>query len=317
MPEHARCSPGGNAAISETNTSRTSTAPTTKKICNLKEEKTSNTVSIGRLDGGTTESHGETGRQHLHLQLRSGQLRNGKRVGAHGSLHLLRNGGDFGFLERIPENRRGVETRHPPKITHLCSTVCSQARNAHHALGSSHTDCSVIFCAPEKNLSYGVAHVSPLLFSHLPFTTSTSSSSFTLPSATTQEHAAQSVPQDQLQEHPVHHAHLQALPADKLRHQDSLWRENLQSGGNPRTITSTRSAQRSEASLLTWTSTVTCWRSGRLPRQRRAGGQFIVLDGAVLESSGMPRGPRRCSGRGQFVKRALVVLFLLLLAFHS
>ena len=61
-----------------------------------------------------------------------------------------------------------------------------------------------------------VLHMShPLLFSHLPFTTSTSSSSsFTLPSTTTQEH----------EEHPVHHAHLQALPVDKLRHQESLWR---------------------------------------------------------------------------------------------
>ena len=60
---------------------------------------------------------------------------------------------------------------------------------------------------------------------HLPFTTSTSSSSFTPPS-TAQEHAA-------LREHPVHHAHLQAPSVDKLRHQESLWREDLQSGGNP------------------------------------------------------------------------------------
>ena len=65
-------------------------------------------MSIEKLDGGTTESHGEARRQHLHLQLRSGQLHNGKRVGAHGSLHHLRNGGDFGFLERIPENRPEV-----------------------------------------------------------------------------------------------------------------------------------------------------------------------------------------------------------------
>ena len=67
-------------------------------------------MSIARLDGGFTENHGETRRQHLHLhlQLRSGRLRNGKRVRAHGSLHHLRNGGDFGFLERIPENRREV-----------------------------------------------------------------------------------------------------------------------------------------------------------------------------------------------------------------
>ena len=79
---------------------------------------------------------------------------------------------------------------------------------------------------------------------HLPFTTSTSSSSFTLPSTTTPEHAAQSGQHDPLREHPVHHAHLQALPVDKLRHQESLWRENLQSGGNPRTTTPTEGTVR-------------------------------------------------------------------------
>ena len=40
-------------------------------------------------------------------------------------------------------------------------------------------------------------------------------------------------------EHSVHPAHLQAPSVDKLRHQESLWRENLQSGGNPRTATPT------------------------------------------------------------------------------
>ena len=101
------------------------------KISYSKEEKTSITMSIAKLDGGTTESHWETRRQHLHLQLHSGQLHNGKRVGAHGSLHHLRNGGDFGFLKRIPENRRGVVDKTPTHNTHLCSTACSQARNAH------------------------------------------------------------------------------------------------------------------------------------------------------------------------------------------
>ena len=79
----------------------------------------------------------------------------------------------------------------------------------------------------------------PLLFSHLPFTTSTSFSSFTLPSTTTQEHALQSGQHDPLQEQPAHHKHLQALPVAKQRHQESLWRENMQSGGNPRTTTPT------------------------------------------------------------------------------
>ena len=99
-------------------------------------------MSIGKLDGGTAESHRETRRQRLHLQLRSGKTHSGTRVGAHGNLHHLRNGGDFGFLERIPA--RDVD-RTPAHTTHLCSTVCSQAWNASHALGPSHTDCSVIF----------------------------------------------------------------------------------------------------------------------------------------------------------------------------
>ena len=43
--------------------------------------------------------------------------------------------------------------------------------------------------------------------------------------------------QEQLRECPVHHAHLQAPSVHKLRHQESLWRENLQSGGNPRATT--------------------------------------------------------------------------------
>ena len=55
----------------------------------------------------------------------------------------------------------------------------------------------------------------PLLLSHLPFTTSTSSSSFTLPSTTTPEQAAQSGQHDLLQEYPVHHQPLQEHPGRK------------------------------------------------------------------------------------------------------
>ena len=65
----------------------------------------------------------------------------------------------------------------------------------------------------------------PRLFSHAPSAMSTSSSSPTYP--TTQR------------EHSVHPAHLQAPSVDKLRHQESLWREDLQSGGSPRMTTST------------------------------------------------------------------------------
>ena len=61
-------------------------------------------MSVAKLDGGIMESQGETRRQHLHLQLRSGKVTNGDQIGAHGILHHLKNGGDFGFLEGIPEN---------------------------------------------------------------------------------------------------------------------------------------------------------------------------------------------------------------------
>ena len=71
-------------------------------------------------------------------------------------------------------------------------------------------------CAPEKKLSSGPHMSHPLLLCHLPFTTSTSSSSFTLPSTTTLEHALHSGQHDLLQEHPVHHQPLQDLPVDKI-----------------------------------------------------------------------------------------------------
>ena len=79
-----------------------------------------------------------------------------------------------------------------------------------------------------------------LLVSHLPFTTSTFSPSFTLPCTTTPEHAVQLGQHELLQEHPVHHQHLQARPVEKHRYQEEpLWRENLQSDGNLRTNIST------------------------------------------------------------------------------
>ena len=83
-------------------------------------------MSIARLDGGITESHGETRLQHLHLhlQLRSGRLHNDKRVGAHGSLHHLTNGGDFGFLERIPENRRHHQLLHESRSKNIAIKKC-------------------------------------------------------------------------------------------------------------------------------------------------------------------------------------------------
>ena len=119
------------------------------------------TVSIGKLAGGTAESHGETRWQRLHLQLRSGQLHNGKRVGTHGNLHHLRNGGDFGFLDGIPENRREGVDRTPTHNTHLYNLFISAERTPRAWLKSSRI--AFHLCAPEKNLSPGVAHVSPFV----------------------------------------------------------------------------------------------------------------------------------------------------------
>ena len=84
------------------------------------------------------------------------------------ALHHQRNGGDFGFLEGIPENRLVCVDRTPAHSTHLRSTVCSQARNAHHALGSRPTrlqNCIVIFVRLKRVHSSGLFHVSSLVVS--------------------------------------------------------------------------------------------------------------------------------------------------------
>ena len=85
--------------------------------------------------------------------------------------------------------------------------------------------CIVIFVHQKKccHLVCQMSH--PWLFSHALSSMSTSSSSSTYP--TTQR------------EHSVHPAHLQAHSVDNLRHQEPLRREDLQSGGNPRTATPT------------------------------------------------------------------------------
>ena len=123
-----------------------------------------------------------------------------------------------------------IVDRTPTHKTHLCSTVWWQ--RAPHTqcawLGSSARPSVICkhLCAQKNQFSHLVCHMShPWLFSHEPSSMSTSSSSPIYP--TTQR------------EHSVHPAHLQAHSVDKLLHQESLWREDQQSGGNPRTTTST------------------------------------------------------------------------------
>ena len=96
-------------------------------------------------------------------------------------------------------------------------------------------------CAPEKNLSSGSHMSHHLLLSQLPCTTSTASSSFTLPSTTTPEHALQARQHNLLQEHPVHHQPHPERPVEKQPHQEPMCRGNQQSGGKPRNTFSTSS----------------------------------------------------------------------------
>ena len=121
----------------------------------------------------------------------------------------------------------GVD-RTPTHKTPLCSTVCSKARNASHVLGSRLKTCITSF-GRLRRVCHLVRTCLILCWSllHPPFPKSTSSSLSTL---STTIGTTRPSPRT-----PVHHQ----PPVDKQRHQESLWRENLQSGGNPRTTTPT------------------------------------------------------------------------------
>ena len=131
--------------------------------------------------------------------------------------HLIH--GDFGSLEGIPEHRPGGADRT------LTGQICAVqfVHEAHRTINAHGSRIALSsLCLKRSHLVCHMPH--PWLFSRAPSSMSTSSSS---PSYTTQR------------EHSVHPAHLQAPSVDKLRHQESLWREDLQSGGNPRTTTPT------------------------------------------------------------------------------
>ena len=110
-----------------------------------------------------------------------------------------------------------------PLTRHICVVQFVHARTAQ--LMRLDPELHVIFARQKESRHLVCCMSHPWLFSRsLSFmSTSSSSSSPTYP--TTHE------------EHSVHPAHLQALSVDKLWHQESLWREDLQSGGNPRTPT--------------------------------------------------------------------------------
>ena len=132
------------------------------------------------------------------------KLHCGRRVGAHGIPHQLTNDGDFGFLSENPENRRGVcrQVSHS-QYTSVQYSLFTSTERPHIALGLRIALSSWCSWKESSHLVFSMSH--PWL-SHLLLTTSTSTSSFALPSMT-HKHAAPSVQPEQLREHPVHHAH--------------------------------------------------------------------------------------------------------------
>ena len=95
-------------------------------------------------------------------------------------------------------------------------------------------------CAPEKGLSSGPHMSHPLLLlsylphhEHIIFLIQSSFYHHTRTRTTIWTTRS-------TQEYPVHHQPLQEHRVDKLRYQESLWRENQQRGGNPRKTFSTR-----------------------------------------------------------------------------
>ena len=126
----------------------------------------------------------KTGWRHCtepHLQLHSGQLRNGKRVGAHGSLHHLRNGCDFGFLGNNSRKSTGCRQDTHSQDTFVQYSLFTSAERTLNALGLAQAQLQARFASifvPENKFCHLVCHMShPWLLSHTPFSMSTSSSS--------------------------------------------------------------------------------------------------------------------------------------------
>ena len=184
------------------------------KIDNSKEEKTSIVVSIGKLDGviaeprwnpstASSSSTSLTTANELEFMV----------------LHIIWEKVVISVSWKEFQKIDGDVVRTPTHKTHLCSTVWSQRGNAHSMRLAQDQAWFANSFVHRIKLSHLVCHMSrPWLFSHALSSMNTSSSSSTYP--TTQR------------EHSVHHAHLQDHVVDKLRHQESLWREDLQRRGN-------------------------------------------------------------------------------------
>ena len=191
-------------------------------------------MSIEKLDRGTTESHWETRRQRLHLQLRSGQ-----NFTVADELELMVFHINWQTMvisvscKKIQKIDGVCADRSATHNTHLCSTVCSQARNAHTSRLAQESHCHL--GAPEKNL---VIWCFPCLIlgcltCFSPRALQLLHSLFLQWHKNTQHHRYNQNNSENTQ-------YITHIPSvDKLRHQESLWHEDLQSGGSPRTTTPT------------------------------------------------------------------------------
>ena len=102
------------------------------------------TTSIAKLDADTAESHRESRRKHLHLQ-----LHNGKRVVVHGSLHHLSSGGDSVSRREI-QKVDGVcgQDTHSQHTSVQCSLLTSAERIGRAWLKS----CITFLCARKESV---------------------------------------------------------------------------------------------------------------------------------------------------------------------
>ena len=124
-PKNAKRSLDGNAAISKTDTSRTSTTSTRRSTIRRSRKlrllcRPENQMAV--LQRATEKPASSTSQWPTS--------HNGRRVGAHGIPHHLRNGGDFGFLEGIPENRQRCRQDTHSQDTSVQRSLIT-ARNAH------------------------------------------------------------------------------------------------------------------------------------------------------------------------------------------
>ena len=212
---NARCSLGGNAAISETDASRTSTTSTRRSA--IRDGGENSDYHVDRKTGWRY-CREPRGNPSAASSSSTSQWQNSQWQTSWGSWYSTSSDKKVVISVSWKEFQRidgRVQTGHP-LTKHICAVQFVQCTN--NALGSRASTAQELqchLCALENKSSHLVRCMShPWLFSHALSSMNTSCSSPTY-------HTTQ-------REHPAHHAHFQAPSVDKLRRPESLWREDLQ-----------------------------------------------------------------------------------------